>query len=188
MPSPFPGMDPYLEDPVLWPGVHHHLISALANALNTALPPNYVADVGERLYVVTPPRSIFPDVSVLRRVAPARVEADRGGAAVADGAPWVVSAQPEEVREPFIEIIALAANRSVVTGIEVLSPANKRAGSEGRDLYLAKQRQFLHSASNLVEFDLLRAGEHTIAAPRSHLEARGQWDYLGCVHRPATRW
>jgi hypothetical protein len=27
MPSPFPGMDPYLEAPELWPDVHHRLIS-----------------------------------------------------------------------------------------------------------------------------------------------------------------
>ncbi len=29
MPSPFPGMDPYLEPPHLWPDVHHALISAV---------------------------------------------------------------------------------------------------------------------------------------------------------------
>ncbi|MCK4452049.1 MAG: DUF4058 family protein [Anaerolineae bacterium] len=27
MPSPFPGMDPYLEYPVRWPDVHHSLIT-----------------------------------------------------------------------------------------------------------------------------------------------------------------
>ena len=27
MPSPFPGMDPYLEDPHRWPGVHLFLIA-----------------------------------------------------------------------------------------------------------------------------------------------------------------
>jgi hypothetical protein len=25
--SPFPGMDPYLESPAIWPDVHHEIIS-----------------------------------------------------------------------------------------------------------------------------------------------------------------
>ena len=61
MPSPFPGMDPYLEHPALWPGVHQGLITYMQAALNTLLPPRYVADIGERLYVVQPERSIYPD-------------------------------------------------------------------------------------------------------------------------------
>ncbi|MEM9908830.1 MAG: DUF4058 family protein [Cyanobacteria bacterium P01_D01_bin.44] len=28
MPSPFPGMDPYLEHPQTWPNVHHPQIAA----------------------------------------------------------------------------------------------------------------------------------------------------------------
>lgn len=39
MPSPFPGMDPYLEDSIIWRGVHHELISLIAETLNTLLPP-----------------------------------------------------------------------------------------------------------------------------------------------------
>ncbi|MEQ8961940.1 MAG: DUF4058 family protein, partial [Coleofasciculus sp. C2-GNP5-27] len=34
MPSPFPGMNPYLENPELWPEVHHWLITAIAESLN----------------------------------------------------------------------------------------------------------------------------------------------------------
>ncbi|MGH3577865.1 MAG: DUF4058 family protein, partial [Mycobacterium sp.] len=49
--------------------------------------------------------------------------------------------------------------------IEVLSPANKAAGSEGRRLYLAKQRQLLESQTHLLEIDVLRQGEHTAAPP-----------------------
>src|SRR5262249_23607470 len=40
MPSPFPGMDPYLETPDLWPDVHHELISQIRTALNPALRPS----------------------------------------------------------------------------------------------------------------------------------------------------
>src|SRR5205085_206715 len=52
MPSPFPGMDPYLEDAVLWPGLHAQLIASARAALNAVLSTDYVANTGERLYVV----------------------------------------------------------------------------------------------------------------------------------------
>ena len=64
MPSPFPGMDPYLEHPALWPGVHQRSITYLGDTLNTVLPPRYVADSGERLDVVEPAPTIYPDVVV----------------------------------------------------------------------------------------------------------------------------
>lgn len=51
MPSPFPGMDPYLESPTLWPDVHHGLISESQAALNPNLRPRYVARVELRVYV-----------------------------------------------------------------------------------------------------------------------------------------
>ena len=47
----------------------------------------------------------------------------------------------------------------VVTIIEVLSPANKRANSDGRREYLAKRAMILRSSAHLVEIDLLRGGE-----------------------------
>ena len=64
MAGPFPGMDPYLEDPVLWPGVHQGLITGIRNTLNQLLPPGYIADMGERIYVMQPDRSIYPDVAI----------------------------------------------------------------------------------------------------------------------------
>ncbi len=51
MPSPFPGMDPYLESPRLWPDVHHELISVIRERLNAALKPRYVSRVEERVYI-----------------------------------------------------------------------------------------------------------------------------------------
>ena len=71
----------------------------------------------------------------------------------------------------------------VVTVIEVLSPANKAAGSEGRQLYLAKQRDLLAGETSLIEIDLLRRGEHTVAPPRQDLIPYGPWDYLVSLHR-----
>lgn len=186
MPGPFPGMDPYLEHPVLWPGVHQGLIGNARAALNAILPPQYVADMGERLYIVQPERSIYPDVLVLEHPsAGAPVEQAAGGTAVAVASdpPWVVTIAPAEMREVFIEILAVADQSRVVTVIEVLSPSNKTAGSEGRTLYLTKQQENLESQTHLIELDLLHQGEHTAAPPQWKLLERGRSDYLVSLHR-----
>ena len=41
MPSPFPGMDPYLEEPRRWPDVHQRLITYLTDALQPAIRPRH---------------------------------------------------------------------------------------------------------------------------------------------------
>lgn len=64
---------------------------------------------------------------------------------------------PVEVREKYL-VIRKLHSAEVVTVIEVLSPSNKRAGSEGREEYLAKREEVLQSRTNLVELDLLRGG------------------------------
>lgn len=43
MASPFPGMDPYLEQATLWPEFHSRLIVALADVLAPSLLPKYFA-------------------------------------------------------------------------------------------------------------------------------------------------
>jgi hypothetical protein len=50
MPSPFPGMDPFLEDEKLWPVFRHHLVSCLYQVLLPGLVDRYRARVGERHY------------------------------------------------------------------------------------------------------------------------------------------
>ena len=62
MAGPFPGMDPYLEDSFQWRGVHALLISGMTEALNAKLPPEYAAKIDERLYILQPSESIYPDV------------------------------------------------------------------------------------------------------------------------------
>jgi hypothetical protein len=188
MPSPFPGLDPYLEHPALWPGVHQAFITYASEMLNTLLPAAYVASINERLYVVQPERSIYPDVMVIERPAAAPPAAQASGgttAAVTIDPPWVLTLEPIEMREAFIEIVPVADDSQVITVIEVLSPANKTAGSQGRQLYLSKQQALLESQTHLLEIDLLRQGEHTVAAPREALRHRGAWDALVCLHRGA---
>ncbi len=52
MPSPFPGMDPYLENPGLWPDVHHMLISSYREMLAAQLRPKYLVGIEERTYIL----------------------------------------------------------------------------------------------------------------------------------------
>ena len=50
MPSPFPGMDPYLETEVLWPSFHHQLVACLYQMLAPGLVDRYRARVAQRQY------------------------------------------------------------------------------------------------------------------------------------------
>ena len=67
MPSPFPGMDPYLEEPARWPDVHQRLITYIADALQPQIRPRYHARMGERVYILQPPQTMYPDVILTRR-------------------------------------------------------------------------------------------------------------------------
>jgi hypothetical protein len=180
MPSPFPGMDPYLENPLRWPGVHHSLITYCRDALNASLPSRYIALIQERLVVEGRDRSIFSDLDV-RKVG----NGASGGtapAAVCDP-PIRLSESGGEVREGFLEIVPVDDETNIVTLIEVLSPSNKNPHSPGHRLYEKKQREVLESSTNLVEIDLLRGGRYTVAAPLELVAAQGHWDYLVSLSR-----
>lgn len=190
MPSPFPGMDPYLEDPVLWRGVHHRFITYMADTLNTLLPPRYVANIEERLLVTQPARDIWPDVLV-KKSRRTRTGADRGKTVPARpvkangvvDAPLLLTIEPVELAEAFIEIRTVSGVKRVVTVIEVLSPSNKTSGSPGREQYQTKQWEILRGRTHLLEIDLLREGLYTVAAPRLALGLRASWDYVICLQR-----
>jgi hypothetical protein len=177
-------MDPYLEDPALWGDVHHTLISALRRQLNRNLPEGYIALIQERIYLETREGSqqCVPDVSV--GVSNREVRSQSATAAVAD-APVHIALHAEPVREPYIEIYSLhAPERTLVTVIEILSPANKSPHSQGRRLYLQKQQDLLYSTVHLLEIDLLHEGAHKAFLPLEALKrVRAEWDYLVCLHR-----
>ncbi|MFB2893697.1 DUF4058 family protein [Aerosakkonemataceae cyanobacterium BLCC-F50] len=54
MPSPFPGFDPYLENPDFWPEVHNRLIVALADSLVPQVRPKYEVAIGKIIYEIAP--------------------------------------------------------------------------------------------------------------------------------------
>lgn len=189
MPSPFPGMDPYLEHPAIFPDLHDSMIAGLREAVNVRLPESYFARIGSRVWVEVSQRPIEPDVNVLRRQKGANggIGAGGGGVAVAPDIgtkPVVVYVPHDETREGFLDIYKRLGNEILVTTIEVLSPANKTPGTHGRDLYLRKQSEVLNSRTHLVEIDLLRGGMHTTAVPRERALAQtGPFDYHVCIRR-----
>jgi Uma2 family endonuclease len=183
-------MDPYLEAPGLWPGLHQRLITYTADELQLLVRPNYRAQMGERLYVMETSRDIYPDVALIQR--PSREPASAGVSKpaatetilVADP-PFVVDFLLTEYREPFIEIVHSASGQ-VVTVIEILSPANKAPG-KGYELYRQKQQEILNSQVHLVEIDLLSQGLYTIAMPETGLTRLPSHRYLVNVSRSPDR-
>ncbi len=158
--NPFPGMNPYLENPGLWPDVHHSVIVRLRDYLAPRLRPDYRVTIQERVYIVSDPNSRsssdlrMPDVAVLS--TPATPGRDRAADGLALADPLVVQLPEMELeRQLYLEVIRVS-NREVITAIELLSPTNK-SGS-GRRVYQAKRGQVLYSMTHLMEIDLLRSG------------------------------
>ena len=185
MTNPFPGMNPYLEDPRLRAGVHHRLVTYLADALSARLPEGYMADIDERVYVEKPEalRIVAPDVALSRgETGPSAIEVT-AGTLVADP-PLTVEMELAPVREPFVQVFSLRGReRQLVTVIRVLIPGNKTPGAPGSDLYLEKQRALVNSTVHLMEVDLLHNGDLTVSVPSLLLERYTGWDYVICLHK-----
>lgn len=176
MPSPFPGMDPYLEDPLEWPGVHTNLIVAIQELLAPQVAPHYVVRIEQRVHISSPEdprrRAIVPDVYI--------AEQPRTGERSATATLISPSARIEAIYEPemrtrYLEIRD-ARGREVVTTLELLSPANKATDSPGRAQFLDKREKILCSGTHWIEIDLLRAGERP-----ERIEA--QSDYYALLNR-----
>jgi hypothetical protein len=161
MASPFPGMDPYLEDPAFWQDFHRSFITYCRDALLDKLPDAYEARIDEQLRLIShPPERAevrLPDVAVTRGDSrlPPRGDTASGAVATLEPVTNQYVYKVEEVRDAWIEIIH-RPDRSVVTAIEVLSPTNKD-GTGYRD-YLTKRGEILSHGAHLVELDLLIGG------------------------------
>ena len=104
MPPPFPGMDPYLEHPALWPGVHNGLIAALQLSLAPQLRPRYYVAIEERLYITEPDQRVFvgrPDLAVIGQPA---AETALKPTPSASSVLTVQVPVPDEVRETYLEV------------------------------------------------------------------------------------
>lgn len=159
MPSPFPGMDPYLEDDS-WTNFHAWLAPEIASQLNAQLGPEYAALVNKRMInadyerkgIRAPDR--YPDVGIVREAK--TIYSTGRGSAVMD--PPIVMRSPVAFEEPYLWVeIFTNSGHELITSIEILSPGNKQG--RGRTEYLRKRNRILKSNSHLVEIDLLRNGE-----------------------------
>jgi hypothetical protein len=182
MQSPFPGMDPYLDHPVLWPDVHNRLIAALADDLSERVAPRYYVGLERRTYLLKADDLVFADRPDLA-VAPA-------------SGPPVVALQPattstlvlevdvpiqDEVSENFLEIHEVKTGK-LITIVELRSPVNK-LHKQGREEYERKRGSVFRSWTSLVEIDLLRAGE---AMPVIGVQVKSDYRLLVSrgTHRP----
>jgi len=174
-------MDPYLERPALWSGVHHRLITAIANDLAPKIRPKYIVAIEEHVYQTIGEQSLLrvPDVSV---------HGPQKGSNATESHVAVAAAQPIEVHVPMPEIITEGYleirevdSGEVIAAIEVLSPKNKKSGV-GRQQYESKRQLILGSDTHLVEIDLLRQGK-----PMPILSDEIQSSYRILVSRSNTR-
>ncbi len=191
MNCPFPGMDPYIERPDLWPDFHGSLIVAIKEVLQPALKPRYVAKTEDRMVIQETDRDLVSDVAI--RARPRGRPSGAGGgvatlavpAAAVDTA-VIVEFDAEEFREPLLHVVEAATGR-VVAAVEVLSPANKTPGAS-RKKYLESRAELVAAGVHLVEIDLLREGQRAFPVPegrQAKLEASagGPWRYLVSVTR-----
>lgn len=181
MPSPFPGMDPYLEERSRWPDVHQRLIAYISEILQPLIRPKYVSRINERIQLAD--HSYVPDVLLVRRLREPAPTLAVPGMMVADE-PQTITTFDEERHVPYLEIIYRETGE-VVTVIEVLSPANKVG--DGRTQYLQKQAELLHTQANLVEIDLLGYGEPTVLARNAIITEPADWRYLINISRAGRR-
>ncbi len=200
--SAFPGMDPYLEAPDIWPDFHDALAATIRALLNDSLPAPYYARLQKRpemgiLLGTGRLQRIVPDVSVLRRTLseaqPTYDSSSAVGIAVVDrpraepSAGVQVRVDVAPLQHHFVEILDAERDHKLVTLIEIVSPANKRPGPDRR-AYEAKQRDVLASDANLIELDLLRGGHRLLPYP-DLVAAVDELapDYLVLLNRSALR-
>ena len=181
MPSPFPGMDPWLEGS-LWPDVHSTLLPQIRTALVKVLPERYSALIGQHVWLegadedervlLGVPDVNIPEVAIgtQRKKNPRRIAAP------------VVTELPaiQKTGHRYLRITD-REQRRLVTVVELLSPSNKDSG-KNRPHYLEKRNEYLATGVNLVEIDLLRAGERMPLGGPPPTPS----DYLYVILRSAT--
>ncbi|KAM3092459.1 DUF4058 family protein [Phormidesmis sp. 146-12] len=188
MPSPFPGMDPYLEYAAFWSSFHTRFMVAIADAIAPQLGTQYYVEVESRTY-----QTDDQDDEILIGIPDAIVFAERGEAKSASAIEQetgrvATQIQPEKVSLPmpielyqrYLEVREMGTDE-VITIVELLSPTNKRA-KDGRSDYEKKRRLILASQTHLVELDLLRG-----AKPMAMHGARSDATYRILISRSEQR-
>ena len=187
MKSPFPGMDPYLEQ--FWNDVHGPLIPYIKEALNESLPNRYRAAMQKRVIITdlddAEPAVRYPDVAIVQSpaITTTAEPAVRSSRAVVR-APEIFSYQIEPLTEYSIEILDSESDDRIITAIEILSRENKRPG-DGMVQFRKKQIEYWRAGISRVEIDLLRTGRRMFEFPQRMLGANQIKPYYVAVHRGA---
>jgi len=184
MPSPFPGMDPWLERPGLWPEFHDNLIIRLQDALAPLVRPRYYIATKQRtVFAVAPsePPYIIPDVAVLESSEFAdHIKSE--SAVLAE--PMIVEVPVrEKITEDYLEVVE-ASTHEVIAVIEILSWSNKTPGRD-RCVYERKRERIFQKPAHLVEIDLLRAGA---PMPFTYLQANGRMNHYRILVKRSNHW
>lgn len=161
MPSPFPGMDPYIEAPDVWSDFHNRFANEISTVLNKKLRPRYIARltpyVTYESIEIAQTAAIRPDIGVWQpqpspktlRESPITFTPPIAESEVAYEVP--LRLYTVEIRE--------VDTMQLVTAVEILSPVNKKRGHDAQLDYWRKRRDLFRSSAHLIEIDLLRGGE-----------------------------
>jgi hypothetical protein len=184
MPSPFPGMNPYLEQEDAWHDFHERFIPAAAEEIGRQVRPAYIVKIDQNVYVHELPegdRRLLGRPDVFLTEGKGVETLDKKTSASVLAAPARAQLVPLTVteRDGFIEIRD-STDRTLVTAVELLSPSNKEPGSD-RAQYLAKRNRYLDTGVHLVEIDLLRG------SLRLPLHPPPKGDYCVMVSRAEDR-
>lgn len=159
MPSPFPGMNPYLEQDDAWHDFHDGFLQSLKERIAGQVDPHYIVKIDEHVFI----REARDEKRTVLGLADVLVATGRSGAETQAVASAAIAA-PEQIELPAPDVERLSyleirdrRDRKLVTVIELLSPSNKYSGAD-REQYLHKRGQILASRTHLVEIDLLRGG------------------------------
>jgi len=185
MKSPYPGVDPYLEQH--WGDIHTRLMVYISDQITDQLPRDLQARVEESVCIDLdePPRWFFPGVTVVEFPEIPSSSASSSAVGVADAVianPTIIPVPSEHPTQRHIEIVDLNSGNRGVTAIELLSPANKQEGS-GRIAYRRKQREYIEAGVHLVEIDFIRAGTFIVAAPEGGIPWQARTPYIVCIRR-----
>src|SRR3954468_21822800 len=112
MPSPFPGIDPYLEAQGFWGDFHPSFATYCRDSLNERLPEGYVAQLGEQVRLIELSRReakrIVPDLTILGKEGKPGESAARakreGGTLTLEPVTISLPRVTMEVRDVWIEI------------------------------------------------------------------------------------
>lgn len=176
MPSPFPGMNPFLEQRSVWHDFHEAFLPAVREELAQQVRPDFYIRIDEHVYIheLSAEERQFVGRGDVTIHQPGQPQHTAGLATVE---------APSQVRLPAVDIEQLSyleicdrEDQRVITVIELLSPSNKKPGPD-REQYVAKRSELLRRYVNFVELDLLRGG------PRMPMEHLADCDYYALVSR-----